>query len=252
MDNIIILSAVCNMLQFFKNENLKKKNLKQKQSQEQIDSHNQINKQLLLMNSDFFDSLSKYHLISPYKITEGYSEDNSEGSKLLKRLVKNNQIVSVLEIGFNGGHSSEIFLKENLNTNVISFDISKHDYVKIGKEYIDIKYPNRHTLILGNSLETIPKYYKNNPNKKYDIIFIDGGHDYEIAISDLKNCKSLAHKNTIVIMDDTIYSKKWIKRWTIGPTKAWLDGINKNIIKEISHEEYDIGKGASWGKYIID
>ena len=55
---------------------------------------------------------------------------------------------------------------------------------KAGKEFIDKNYPDRHTLIIGNSLNTVPEYFKKE-NKKFDLIFIDGGHDYDIAKYDL-------------------------------------------------------------------
>ena len=202
------------------------------------------------MNKNKVQSLDEYHSLSSTIIKEGYSQQVNGQVELFKKLMKNEKITSVLEIGFNGGHSADIFLKENPNVNVTSFDIGLHNYVKTGKEYIDMKFPNRHTLILGNSLETIPKYCENNSDKKFGIIFIDGGHDYKTAIGDLNNCKLLSHKDTIVIMDDTIYRKDWIQNWTIGPTKAWLDGIQQNIITEISREEYSKGRGASWGNYV--
>jgi predicted O-methyltransferase YrrM len=197
-------------------------------------------------------SLDEYHSISSTIFNEGYSQQVTGQVELFKKIMKNENITSVLEIGFNGGHSADIFLKENPNVIVTSFDINQHNYVKTGKEYIDMIFPNRHTLILGDSLKTIPKYYENNSDKKFDIIFIDGGHDYKTAIGDLNNCKLLSHKNTIVIMDDTIYRKDWIQNWTIGPTKAWLDGIQQNIITEISREEYSKGRGVSWGNYVYN
>ena len=56
------------------------------------------------------------------------------------------------------------------------------------------------------SKNTIPEYIVSNP-KKFDLIFIDGGHDLETAESDLFNCKDLSHNDTIVIMDDTVLRK---------------------------------------------
>ena len=63
-----------------------------------------------------------------------------------------------MEIGFNAGHSAELFLSNNKNINVLSFDIGGHQYVKYGKEFIDNKYPNRHALILGDSVQTVPSF----------------------------------------------------------------------------------------------
>ena len=43
--------------------------------------------------------------------------------KFLKDIVQKKSVINILEIGFNGGHSSELFLQCNNNTNVVSFDI---------------------------------------------------------------------------------------------------------------------------------
>ena len=89
---------------------------------------------------------------------------------------------------------------KHTSAHVTSFDLGEHPYVTHAKEYIDAYYPGRHSLILGDSTVTVPKCIG-----KYDVIFIDGGHDYEVASADLQNAKKLARKNTIV-MDDTMYS----------------------------------------------
>ena len=94
----------------------------------------------------------------------------------------------VMEIGFNAGHSAEIFLQNNPTLSLVSFDLGIHDYVAIGKEYIDSAYPGRHTLILGDSCQTVPEFHRQHPGTTFDIIFIDGGHEYHIAKADIDNC----------------------------------------------------------------
>ena len=123
---------------------------------------------------------------------EGYSQQVKEQVEDLIKLTTNSHI-NVMEIGFNAGHSADVFLKNNPTLTLTSFDLGCHDYVRHGKEYIDITYPNRHTLILGDSTVTVPNYIADNQGKTFDVIFIDGGHDYEVAKADLENCMKLAH-----------------------------------------------------------
>jgi len=56
-------------------------------------------------------------------ITEGYTQQVSKQVEILKDLVNNNKIINILEIGFNAGHSSCLFLETNRNCKVHSFDI---------------------------------------------------------------------------------------------------------------------------------
>lgn len=159
--------------------------------------------------------------------------------------------INVMEIGFNAGHSAEVFLQNNNDLTLTSFDLGCHDYVTTAKEYIDTTYPNRHTLILGDSTTTLPIYLGNNKGTKFDFIFIDGGHDYEIAKTDLENCFHLAHENTVVAVDDTMYTQNWEQFYTIGPTRTWREHLEQNKIVELNRKDYCCGRGMCWGKYVF-
>ena len=117
-------------------------------------------------------------------------------------------VKTVFEIGFNGGLSSLGFLSAREDIQVVSVDIGAHAYVLKAKEWIDKKFPGRHTLIIGDSTTAVPTLKKLFPSFHPDLIFIDGGHDEPVPRLDLEHCLQLARPDTWFILDDAV---PWMK-----------------------------------------
>ena len=136
--------------------------------------------------------------------------------------------VVIGEIGFNAGFSTQVFLTANPKARVVSFDLVEHGYTKVAKEILDKKFPGRHTLIAGDSTKTVPEFGRQNPDVRFDLFFIDGGHDYEVAKADIMNVMPLCTADTAVIIDDLT---PWLK-WGEGPARAWNEAIADGLVRQ--------------------
>lgn len=144
----------------------------------------------------------------------------------LARIAGAPAIKLIAEIGFNYGLSSYTFLNASPRSLVCSFDLSEFAYTAPAKQHIDHIFAGRHTLVQGNSIYTVPAFSRMNTSLRFDLIFIDGGHTYEVAKSDLLNMRSMATRDTIVVMDDIT---PW-KPCGVGPTRAWLKAVKDGLI----------------------
>lgn len=104
----------------------------------------------------------------------------------------------ILEIGTYKGFYS-YFVKDLLpNVKVYTFGINEESQLcvdAINKFYKE----NFITFFPGDSRETLTNF--NNPDDiKFDVAWVDGGHSYDCAISDLINCANLGIEN--ILIDD--------------------------------------------------
>jgi predicted O-methyltransferase YrrM len=166
------------------------------------------------------------------KITEsGGSFDgttSAEELSCLAGIARDPKVKIIGEIGFNSGFSSFAFLAASQGAHVYSFDLCRFQYSVQAKQHIDDLFPGRHTLISGDSVETVPRFEKENPRFSFDLIFIDGGHDYGTVKADLCNMKMLASEDSILIIDDLTPWKPWGK----GPTRAWNEALQEGSVTQ--------------------
>lgn len=143
-------------------------------------------------------------------------------------LLEETSITRIAEIGFNEGHSSFTFLHTRPDISVLSFDLGDHSYVPKAAAFIKNEFPGRHSLILGDSQQTVPDYSLRNPGDRFDLLFIDGGHQFKNAREDIQNMRGLAARNHVVIVDDYMPNVKW----GAGPAAAWDEAVRSGEIMQ--------------------
>lgn len=168
---------------------------------------------------------------------EGYITDKQK-EQFSETLKSYPPITSVLEIGFNAGHSAEHILSSCPGIkHFVSFDLNCFQYTACALEYFHKKYPDIFYFIEGDSMMTIPQFYGQYPHNKFDLIYIDGGHSYKCCTSDILNCAKLSHSNTMLWIDDYQYPDL---------NKAILSTQIEGIIEVIAYHESDDDYGKRY------
>jgi predicted O-methyltransferase YrrM len=117
-------------------------------------------------------------------------------------LAEHPELTVVLETGFHKGLSSAVFLDQRPDIRVVSFDIFWFDYTRKAKLFLDKHYPDRHLLLAGNSVTSLPTFFKFHPEFVPDFVFIDGGHERPVPYMDIYQVLSNIKENTWVMIDD--------------------------------------------------
>jgi hypothetical protein len=102
-----------------------------------------------------------------------------------------------------------------------SFDLGEFGAPFVAKRWIDMAFPGRHTLVLGSSMQTLLDLLDGNSHLDdgdaaftCDIIFIDGGHEYEVVAADVLNFWRLASPGAPVVFDDVHHG------WFLAPCRV--------------------------------
>lgn len=136
------------------------------------------------------------------------------------------EIQRIAETGFNVGVSACTFLVARGNIQVVSFDWLRQPMSSLyAKQTLDEWFPERHTLVAGDSRHTLAAFGK-LAGGALDMAFIDGGHIWPTPLDDIINLLPLLKIGGTLIMDD--YCPKY---GTEGVIRAWDLALEKGLLK---------------------
>jgi hypothetical protein len=136
----------------------------------------------------------------------------------------------VCEVGFNLGHSAHTWLLSSNHTNVLSFSLDT-PHARVIADYLNRRYNDRLSMVWGNTMSTLPQFDIRNPEVKCDLMFVDGGHQYQFAFSDLNHMRLLARRGlNIVVFDDSPCEAPFC----VGPNNAWDTCVRGHLLKQLS------------------
>ena len=156
-----------------------------------------------------FDNLESIVMQSGAFLEGNCFYENMKLNKRVELIPKQRNLFSIargrneiLEIGFNAGHSTLLFLLANPLCKVTCFDLCTHSYVLPSFRYLEDHFPGQLRMFQGNSNHKVAEFHIYNPGKKFDVLHIDGGHGLNVAHTDFINCRNLTHSQSVVIWDD--------------------------------------------------
>ncbi len=118
-----------------------------------------------------------------------------------------------LEIGVRRGRSVCTVARGCPNVNIIAFEMWQKNYAGMenpGPDFVrnelkKNKHTGKITFIDGNSHVTVPEFFKQNQDMRFDLITVDGDHSEEGAYKDL--CDVIPHLATggVIVFDDIVH-----------------------------------------------
>lgn len=121
-------------------------------------------------------------------------------------------VPSVLEIGVDRGTTLVPLVVNLIRTRprflFVGIDVLVQEQLLLTVRNIDVTEEQRAYIIQDNSLTILPQLVKSNT--KFDLLLIDGDHNYHTVSSELEYVESLTHPHSIVVVDD--YDGRWSER----------------------------------------
>lgn len=160
----------------------------------------------------------------------------------------------VCEIGFNVGHTSVYWLV-NSQAHVYSFDIgNRPDIQTVAANFVQEAFPGRFTITWGDSLKSIPDFIRKNPDVKCNLLFVDGGHEFNVISGDIANFAKMANSTYNIVMADDVTCDA---DYCVDPTKVWDSWVSSGKIRETFRRDekscgkYGQSRGWTVGHYVL-
>jgi len=87
----------------------------------------------------------------------------------------------------------------------VGVDILVQEAPKIQLANLDLQPNQQAFLSMGNSLELLPLMI--NQGMKFDLVLLDGDHNYYTVSKELESIQSLVHDHSMIVVDD--YAGRW-------------------------------------------
>ena len=133
----------------------------------------------------------------------GHSGQVGPEIALLRRLVTNQSVKTVCEIGMNAGHSA-VALLEGLDTHLVEFDLLSLPYSNASRAALERAYPGRTQFFQGKSQIQVPLYadlVRRHMQPPCDLWFVDGDHEHG-AILDMRAALTVSSDGALLVADD--------------------------------------------------
>lgn len=139
------------------------------------------------------------------------------------------QPAEYLEVGVRRGRSVCAVAQASPDVNISAFDMWQKNYAGMenpGPEFVQSelkKFSHRGQVDFfnGNSHETLPQFVRDNPEKKFDLITVDGDHTPEGALQDLRDVIDCLRPGGYIVFDDIAH-----------PSHPELGSVWQDFVKE--------------------
>ena len=131
---------------------------------------------------------------------------------IIKRKLSETPTPRVLEVGLDTGITTipiiAFLARVHEKFEFVGIDILVKESLSITLSHLDTSSDQNIRLYRGNSLNVMPEMAA--AGEKFDVILVDGDHNYHTVSQELKTLEQLLAPNGLVIVDD--YHGKWSER----------------------------------------